>query len=51
MRHEMCALFCIPVMAKRVTLSQHFLMHVVPPLDSDRVIDALPERIHYTKLQ
>jgi hypothetical protein len=35
MRHEMLtqrALFCIDVMAKRVTLSQHFMAHVVPPL-------------------
>jgi hypothetical protein len=35
MRHEMLtqpALFCIAVMAKRVTLSQHFVMHVIPPL-------------------
>jgi hypothetical protein len=37
MRHEMLtqhALFCIAVMAKRVTLSQHFVTHVVPPLCS-----------------
>jgi hypothetical protein len=26
------ALFCIDVMTKRVTLSQHFMTHVVPPL-------------------
>jgi hypothetical protein len=35
MRHEMLtqrALFCIDVMAKRVTLSQHFVTRVVPPL-------------------
>ena len=35
MRHEMltqCAPFCIDVMAKKGTLSQHFVMHVVPPL-------------------
>jgi hypothetical protein len=33
MHHEMLtqrALFCIDVMAKRVTLSQHFVMHVIP---------------------
>ena len=35
MRHEMLtqrARFCIGVMAKKGTLSQHFLTHVVPPL-------------------
>jgi hypothetical protein len=35
MHHEMLtqrALFCIDVMAKRVTLSQHFVTRVVPPL-------------------
>ena len=35
MRHEMltqCAPFCIGVMAKKGTLSQHFVTHVVPPL-------------------
>ena len=35
MRHELltqCALFCIGVNAKKGTLSQHFVMHVVPPL-------------------
>ena len=32
MRHEMltqCACFCIGAMAKKGTLSQHFVMHVV----------------------
>jgi hypothetical protein len=40
-RYDMChemltqrALFCIDVMAKRVTLSQHFVTCVVPPLDA-----------------
>ena len=35
MRHEMLtqrARFCIGVMAKKGTLSQHFVTHVVPPL-------------------
>ena len=35
MRHEMLtqrAPFCIGVMAKKGTLSQHFVTHVVPPL-------------------
>ena len=35
MRHEMLtqrAPFCIDVMAKKGTLSQHFMTHVVPPL-------------------
>ena len=35
MRHEMltqCAPFCIGAMAKKGTLSQHFVTHVVPPL-------------------
>jgi hypothetical protein len=35
MRHELLtqrALVCIDVMAKRVTLSQHFVTRVVPPL-------------------
>ena len=35
MRHEMLtqrALFCHRANAKRGTLSQHFVMHVVPPL-------------------
>jgi hypothetical protein len=35
MRHEMLtqrALFCIDVMAKSVTLGQHFVTCVVPPL-------------------
>ena len=35
MRHEMLtqrAWFCIGVMAKKGTLSQHFVTHVVPPL-------------------
>jgi hypothetical protein len=35
MHHEMLtqhALFCIDVMAERVTLSQHFMTLVVPPL-------------------
>jgi hypothetical protein len=35
MHHEMLTqrtLFCIDVMAKRVTLSQHFVPHVVLPL-------------------
>ena len=37
MRHEMLtqrAPFCIGVMAKKGTLSQHFVTHVVPPLGS-----------------
>ena len=41
MRHEMLtqrAPFCIGTMAKRGTLSQHFVTHVVPPL----VQSALP---------
>ena len=36
MRHELLtqrAPFCIGVMAKKGTLSQHFMTHVVPPLD------------------
>ena len=36
MRHEMLtqrAPFCIGAMAKKGTLSQHFVTHVVPPLD------------------
>ena len=35
MRHEMLtqrACFCIGAMAKKGTLSQHFVTHVVPPL-------------------
>ena len=35
MRHEMLtqrARFCIGAMAKKGTLSQHFVTHVVPPL-------------------
>ena len=35
MRHEMLtqrAPFCIGAMAKKGTLSQHFVTHVVPPL-------------------
>ena len=35
MRHEMLtqrAPFCIGAMAKKGTLSQHFMTHVVPPL-------------------
>ena len=35
MRHEMLsqrAPFCIGAMAKKDTLSQHFVTHVVPPL-------------------
>ena len=35
MRHEILtqrARFCIGVMAKKGTLSQHFVTHVVPPL-------------------
>jgi hypothetical protein len=35
MHHDMLtqrALFCIDVMEKRVALSQHFMMHVTPPL-------------------
>jgi CDP-diacylglycerol pyrophosphatase len=32
MCHEMLPFFCIDVMAKRVTLSQHFVAHVIPPL-------------------
>ena len=35
MRHEMLtqrAHFCIGAMAKKGTLSQHFMTHVVPPL-------------------
>ena len=38
MRHEMLtqrAPFCIGVMAKKGTLSQHFVTHVVPPLSGD----------------
>ena len=37
MRHEMLtqrAPFCIGAMAKKDTLSQHFVTHVVPPLDT-----------------
>ena len=37
MRHEMLtqrAPFCIGVMAKKGTLNQHFVTHVVPPLGS-----------------
>ena len=37
MRHEMLTQrgpFCIGVMAKKGTLSQHFVTHVVPPLDA-----------------
>ena len=37
MRHELltqCGLFCIGVNAKKGTLSQHFVTHVVPPLVS-----------------
>ena len=37
MRHEMLtqrAPFCIGAMAKKDTLSQHFVTHVVPPLES-----------------
>jgi hypothetical protein len=48
MRHEMLtqrALFCIDVMAKRVTLSQHFVTRVVPPLTTDRGSQNL--RKHY----
>jgi hypothetical protein len=44
MRHEMLtqrALFC---MANRVTLSQHFMAHVVPPLGSLCEIDCYPHR-------
>ena len=39
MRHEMLtqrARFCIGVMAKKGTLSQHFVTHVVPPLGGVR---------------
>ena len=38
MRHEMLtqrARFCIGVMAKKGTLSQHFVTHVVPPLSTN----------------
>ena len=38
MRHEMLtqrALFCHCANTKRGTLSQHFVMHVVPPLVED----------------
>ena len=38
MRHEMLsqrAPFCIGAMAKKGTLSQHFVTHVVPPLVPD----------------
>ena len=41
MRHEMLtqrARFCIGVMAKKGTLSQHFVTHVVPPLGSHHMI-------------
>ena len=37
MRHKLLtqrALFCVGVDAKKGTLSQHFMMHVVPPLSS-----------------
>ena len=36
MRHEMLtqhAPFCIGAMAKKGTLSQHFVTHVIPPLE------------------
>ena len=39
MRHEMLtqrAPFCIGAMAKKCTLSQHFVTHVVPPLIAHR---------------
>ena len=47
MRHEMLnqrARFCIGVMAKKGTLSQHFVTHVVPPLSSvTELLSALRE--------
>ena len=46
MRHEMLtqrAPFCIGAMAKKGTLSQHFVMHVVPPLGYTMIMQFIHE--------
>ena len=54
MRHEMLpqrAPFCIGAMAKKGTLSQHFVTHVVPPLDVTRPFAFFPLKGHgYARL-
>ena len=49
MRHEMLtqhAPFCIGVMAKKGMLSQHFVTHVIPPLDAGNSLQDLVNGHH-----
>ena len=51
MHHELLAqraLFCIGVDAKKGTLSQHFFMHVVPPLCS---LEYTPHKDRHFRLE